>query len=117
MQSRHAIQAELLPARSIFSLPPVPGVAQLLGLAPVPAFGQPPLRLAVAAIQHKAQKLAIVHGPRCNLRSLHIDTVPGHFIVKRKAAAAMTYAVDARLKWQPCEISIGLHGILLCHPI
>lgn len=116
MQSPHTIEAELLPAPvtcMAFGIPPVAGVAQLLGLAPVPALGQPPLRLAVAAIQHKAQKLAIAHRPRCNLCGLHIDTVHGHLIVKGEIATAVAYAVDAGLHRPPCEVCMGRPGVRL----
>ena len=104
------MQAELLPRavrcaiqRAACIAPPVPGMLQLLRAAPVPAFGQPPLRLGIAAVLDEAQELGIAHGPLRDLAALHKHLVARALVVERKALAAMAHGMHATRHGLPLQ--------------
>jgi len=106
-------QRELAPGE-IDTLP-VQGLLQPLGSAPVPAFGQPVGRIAVATIVHKDGKLGIGDEARSQRIGLQIHPVAGALVVKRKAIARMANLAKPAGQHMPdqwlCGFRFGGHRL------
>ena len=76
-------------------------MGQLLRATPVPALGQPPLRLGIAPGFDKLQELRIVHRSAGDLAARQEDLVPRPLVVEGKALAHMADLPQPRCHRQP----------------